>query len=826
MNVADSHTPTIFADIAVDTTGLSGNEAVFTYSIPDTLIDRLAVGQLVWVPLRRKVSLGIVVELHARQPDFDLRLIMAAVEPTFCLTQDQFELAEWLSRETVSTFFASAAPFLPPGVAHRAVEQVRLRDEIVDMPADLPKPQQRIVDALLAKGPLTIAAMTKYAGRQAKSAVAALESAGLVERYVAVVDRAPAARGTRVVELVQPDMEAVARAPRQRAVLDALVQRRRIAQTEGPNPIPLDELLQLTGVDATVIGALERKGLVKISQAPRDRGPSRAPGSSPPVLTKAQGAAWRVIEEALRRRDPTPILLHGVTGSGKTELYLRAVAWCLRQRRQAIILVPEITLATQMVRRVQARFPGLVRVLHSDLSDADRYATWQEIESGIAQVVVGPRSALFAPVADLGLIVLDEEHEPAYKQESEPRYHARSLAAQRAEQHGAVVLLGSATPAVESYYDASMERMHLLSLPDRVTGAGGGIDAPHSWRSAGQPDVEIVDMRVSLQTGGTPIVSDPLRELLQRALDRREQAILLLNRRGMATVVLCRQCGASINCPHCDVPMVYHQDRNRLICHRCNAKRPPPNQCPICNGPLDYFGAGTQRVEREARELFPGARVARLDRDSVRRKGGHEAIISAIERREVDLVVGTQMVAKGFDFPFVTAVGVIHADTVLHLPDFRSGERTFQLLTQVAGRAGRRHLSGRVIIQTYTPRHYAIQAAARHDYEGFYAEEITFRERNRYPPFTRLARFSYRHESEMHCEREADQLAMDLSRHLFESGIEGDLLGPAPAFAAKVRDKYQWQIVLRIDADAFEAVLDGLPVRPGWVIDVDPQSLL
>jgi primosomal protein N' (replication factor Y) len=543
-----------------------------------------------------------------------------------------------------------------------------------------------------------------------------------------------------------------------------------------------------------------------------------------PELTAAQATAWVAIEQALQARDSTPFLLYGVTGSGKTEIYLRAAAWCLRHGRSALVLVPEIALSSQVADRFAARFGDRVAVLHSALSDAERYAAWQGIAAGRHPVVVGPRSALFAPAADIGLIVLDEEHDPAYKQDSAPRYHARAVAEQVARQSGAVLMLGSATPSVESFWRARQGEIRPLALPERV---GPGLFAANGARESTAlelPRVEIVDMRLELHRGNTSLLSLPLQELLATTLRRGEQAILLLNRRGLATIVLCRACGTTLRCPYCDIPLVYHQDRERLLCHRCDYREGPRRDCPACGGPLDYFGAGTQRVEAEARRHFTGARVLRWDQDAVRRAGGSDRLLRQVERGEVDIVVGTQMVAKGFDLPRVTAIGVVNADTGLHLPDFRSGERTFSLLTQVAGRAGRRGPGSRVVVQSYTPEHYAIQAASRHDYEAFFAEEIDFRRRHRYPPFVRLARFLFRDRQDAVCARAADLLARKLARHARERGVAMDLLGPAPAFVSRVRGDYQWQVILR--TPDLEALLDGLPVDPGWVVDVDPQSLL
>jgi primosomal protein N' (replication factor Y) len=343
-------------------------------------------------------------------------------------------------------------------------------------------------------------------------------------------------------------------------------------------------------------------------------------------------------------------------------------------------------------------------------------------------------------------------------------------------------------------------------------------------RSLELPEVEIVDLKLELQEGNAHLISRALSDAINHSLGRNEQAIVLLNRRGTSTVVLCRDCGHRIVCPLCDIPLVFHRDRLQMVCHRCDYREPPPQRCPDCNGRLDYFGAGTQRVEDDVRDTFHGARVLRWDQDSVRQQGGYEAMLARVENREVDIIVGTQMVAKGFDLPMVTAIGVIQADTILHLPDFRGGERTFQLLTQVAGRAGRRAAGSKVVVQTYTPNHYAIQAAARHDYDAFYIEEIDFRLQHHFPPFVRLARFLYRHDQERAAAVEAELMARDLVRHARTRQASMDLLGPTPAFAAKVGGKHQWQVVVR--SRDLDVLLVDLPIRPGWVVDIDPQSML
>jgi primosomal protein N' (replication factor Y) len=583
--------------------------------------------------------------------------------------------------------------------------------------------------------------------------------------------------------------------------------------------VPLAELRKHIDADAGTLDALVGKGAVEIVEMPMRDAPQPASGVAP-SMNAPQAAAWLALERSLNAGVSTPHLLFGVTGSGKTEIYLRAVAWCLRHGKTALVLVPEIALATQVVRRFVDRFPGHVAVLHSQLTDAERYEIWQGIAAGEVSVVVGPRSVLFAPVQELGVIVIDEEHDASYKQDSEPRYHARAVAEYLAGQHGASLVLGSATPSIESYWKANEGDYRLLVLPERV----GPIRGSDQSQRIELPEVEIVDLKAELRQGHTGLLSRQLEAQVTRSLSRGEQAILLLNRRGMSTVVLCRQCGHRLECPQCDIPLVYHKDRQELICHRCDYRDAPPRACPECGGRLDFFGAGTQRVEDEARRLFADARVMRWDQDAVRQGGGYARMLGMVESGQVDIIVGTQMVSKGFDLPGVTSIGVVQADSLLYLPDFRSSERTFQLLTQVAGRAGRRGPGSTVVFQTYTPEHYAIMAASKHDYLQFYGDEIAFRRDFRFPPFFRMARFMIRHDKEQGAALEAGLMARELARHARVNGIDMELLGPTPAFVAKIRNQYQWQIVMR--TQAMDRMLEGLPTRPGWAVDIDPESML
>ena len=562
-----------------------------------------------------------------------------------------------------------------------------------------------------------------------------------------------------------------------------------------------------------------------------------------PPLTLAQAAAARPVLAAIEEGRHVPFLLHGVTGSGKTHVYLEAVERALRLNRQAIVLVSEIALTSEIISRFDSVFPGRTALLHSRLASAEHRRTWERVRRGQADVVIGSRSALFAPVRRPGLLIMDEEHEWTYKQESSPRYHAREVALWWGQVARAPVVLGSATPDVESYYRAERKRYVLLTLPSRfprgeprrqpLPDAERGVCPPSPFRGGGAgegsralPSVAVVDMRAELMNGNSSILSARLTDELKRVLEHGQQALLFLNRRGAATCVSCRDCGHVLSCRRCEIPLVYHRADESLLCHRCNRRRPSPSLCPGCGGPrIRYLGLGTQRVEQEVLERFPSARVIRWDHDVTTQRGAHEKLWRAFADGQVDVMIGTQMIAKALDFPRVTLVGVVLADVGLFLPDFRAGERAFQLLTQMAGRTGRGPLGGQAIVQTYTPDHYAIQAAARHDYRAFYQHEIGFRRAHGYPPLARLARLLYTDTSQERCERETARLHRVLEEELARQGISDiQLFGPVPCFTRRVRGRERWQIVLR--GDRFARLLDRIQLSPAWSIDVDPVSLL
>ncbi len=803
----------------------------WTYTVPLEMRGIIGNGQLVWVPLREKVVLGVVVALSQQEAATGIKPIHAVVEPTFCLTPRQLNLASWMSERYCCSLFHAASLMMPPGVERRVIETYRLTDagRAAD-PALLTPTQRQIIAVLDTHAEDAGASLTELRaalGGALTSVLAALRKRGLVAMDARIKqERAPAAKRVPYVRAILGlEFEAPLTAPKQQAALDYLRRRARL-DTAAPGNLPAGAVTVAafradTGLSAPILKRLADRGLVEMGSA-AGYAPVVEERSVPaPVLTDAQQVAWDRVAEAMRDAAGTTFLLHGVTGSGKTEIYLRAVAASVRAGKGAIVCVPEIALATQMVKRILARFPGQVALLHSGLKDAARFANWERLRRGEATIAIGPRSALFAPIAEIGCIVLDEEHDAAYKQDALPRYHARAVSRELARTSGAVCILGSATPDLATFAAAKRGVIGYLSLPERVRPtAGNGAESILQL-----PSVELVDMREERRNGNSGIFSGALVDLLCQAHAAGEQAILLLNRRGSATFSQCRACGHVLICPQCDVPLVYHADRERLRCHRCDFEMRPTVRCPRCGMPeVRAYGVGTQRVEEETRRLLPGARVVRWDQDSLRAEGGHESILRRLEAREIDVLVGTQMVAKGLDLPMVTVIGVVNGDTQLHLPDFRAAERTFQLLTQVAGRAGRRS-PGRVVIQTQSADHPALIAAQQHDYALFARSELPNRERLGFPPYRQLVRFVHKQRDEAKARAEADRLAFALARAAYRNGHDDvELIGPAPCFTAKVRGDYLWQVVAA--ARNLAPLLRSFPVPYGWTVDVDPMSVL
>jgi primosomal protein N' (replication factor Y) (superfamily II helicase) len=790
-------------------------------------MDDIEVGQLIWVPLRRKLVLAVVVERHGRAPDsgYEIKEIHAPVEPSFCLTPIQWQLAVWMAEETICTLYEAASVMLPPGVGSRAVEYLSLKAEPTATAREhLTPAQRRLVDFLAREGEVTLDRAQRSQRSSLVSIIPALEELGLLQKVARVKHREPEREEVRyqvrLVEGAQPPPE---RAPKQAEAFAWLSPRLR---ARSDRALPIDTVLGISGIDRPTLRAMADRGILAIEPLLESSASADSSGNTV-TLTDEQRRAWIQMRSLRQDDDARTILLHGVTGSGKTELYLRLAADVLAEGRSAIVLVPEISLSGQIAGRFRERFGDRALVLHSALGDRERYRNWQRAATGEALVIVGPRSALFAPLAKVGAIVLDEEHDGSYKQDSVPRYHARSVAGKLAALHGALLVLGSATPDVETYRTSKRPDWSLLELHERVGQRVADDDGGVSAHAIALPEARIVDMRAELRAGRDSIFSRALTDIISDRLQVNQQVILFLNRRGASTFIQCRGCGGVSKCPYCDIPMVYHRTIERIVCHRCGHRTTPPRVCPTCRSTsVGYYGTGTQRVETEIQSLFPSARVLRWDQDALRGKVSHESLLAKVMRHEVDIVVGTQMIAKGLDLPDVTAVGVVNADTYLFLPDIRAAERTFQMLTQVAGRAGRRAVGGQVIFQTFSPEHYAVTNAAQHDYAAFYTEEIAFRREHGYPPFKRLARLLIRHTDEGKARQAAEEMTARLEDELAaRPEIRGvDLIGPAPAFSTRVRGQYGWQILVR--GDQLISLLAGIQFTPAWVIDVDPVNLL
>ena len=743
--------------------GIRGPARTFTYGVPAGL--ELLPGHLVRVGFGPRSVAGVVTALDVPY-EGTLRPVDALVHPLPLLRPHQLSLAEWIAREYRCGVADAVRAMLPPALAARAQSALPgARGE-----------RREALFALTPAGHVALASAQRVGARQLATLRALALGARSGRELAEAGGSADAARALAKRELATEGVRAVRRVPGEFAL----------------------------GEDDAVKDA---------------------------VATPGQADALAAILDRLGRGDP--FLLHGVTASGKTEVYLRAAAEALSRGLGVIVLVPEIALTAQVVARFVARFGDRVALLHSALSSGERYDEWRRVLDGVADVVVGSRSALFAPLERPGLIVVDEEQEPSYKQESAPRYHAVDTALALGRLASAVVILGSATPRVTTFHAATTGGIRLLSLPVRVN-------------DLALPQTTIVDLRLELRAGNRGTLSRALKLALERAVAKGDQAILYLNRRGFATVVLCRDCGYIVPCPACEIPFAYHtlartrerarlarEDERRvyerssyldgsLVCHRCGRRSTPPQVCPQCGGRrIRHLGVGTQRVEEEVRAAVPSAPLVRMDRDAVRLKGAHSALFEKMRSGRAQVIVGTQMVAKGFDLPGVALVGVVNADTVLNLPDYTSAERTFQLLTQVLGRSGRGSAGGRGILQTYLPDHYAIRAAAAHDYASFAEAELAGRARFGYPPFGRLALLQTQAKRLDTVTKRAESLASQMRA---SAGGDADVFGPAPAFAAKRAGTFRMQIILR-GADPL-ALLDRVAPGAEWTVDVDPVTLL
>lgn len=810
-----------FAEVCVNSP-IAGRRT-FSYTIPPGL--SVSIGQAVWVPFGAKLLQGVVLELSDYPAVEETKEIAGIIVTKPLLSAARISLARWISEHYLSPLFDAVALMLPPGFERKALTFITINPAHSDSDLSSLSPEQRnVLELAKSEGKVSLNKLEKMLGKKkAQTIVSQLVRRGLAlrsyelepvkikpkyELYLSLIDVSKAQQ-----EIARLQKK---RASKQVALLDFLSQQ--------PKPIALTETREKVNCDKATIDALVGKGLVTVQRIAITRDPlsrQSVTPSYPLPLTNAQESAFKAIQSSLlaMAKDHTPpavFLLYGVTGSGKTEVYLQALAEAVKLGKRGIVLVPEIALTPQTIERFAARFPSKVAVFHSQLSPGEQFDEWQRISSGEFDVVIGPRSAFFAPQPDLGLIIIDEEHEWNYKQsDKSPRYHTRDAAIKLAELTGAVVILGSATPDVESFYHAQRDDYHLLRLPERVTPTEGSP----------LPQVEIVDLRNELKSGNKSLFSRLLSQAIDKAVSSKEQVILFLNRRGASTFVQCRNCGFVLRCKRCEIALTYHLSDGTLTCHQCNSRISIPQSCPRCHSlRIKFLGAGTEKLEEETSHTFSQARSLRWDSDATKAKYSHEEILNKFRAHQADILIGTQMVSKGLDLPQVTLVGAINADTSLNLPDFRAGERTFQLLSQVAGRAGRGPAGGQVIIQTFSPEHYAIKAAAKHDYSLFYEKEIAYRRQLHNPPFNRLASLVYSHTNEEVCQKEAERMKSLLTDEINAKGISGlSIIGPAPAFIHRLRGRFRWQLIIRSPDPA--AFISNIPFPQGWMIDIDPVGL-
>ena len=842
-----------YVEVSVNVPQVTGT---FHYHLPPELAQQIMPGHLVEVPFGRQQVQGVVFRFVDSPEVSETRPVTALLDAQTALTPLQIALAQELSENTLAPLAACISLMLPPGLAQQAdtlyTRTIRTGEGSGEALTPL---QRRLLKALEERGPLR--------GRQLDPSFRRMDwrasMRGLVRR--SMVQTAPVLpppvvkpKQVRTVTLACPPEETAARMESLTQRVSQASQRRQTMLAmllREPGPVEASWVYAESGGSLSDLKALEKAGLVRLGEAEVWRDPLAElefVPSEPPPLTVDQGAAWQIIQRGLEQaatgKYVPPYLLHGVTGSGKTEIYLHAVAETLRLGRQAVVLVPEIALTPQTVRRFVSRFPGQVGVVHSRLSAGERYDTWRRARLGQLGVIVGPRSALFTPLENPGLVVVDEFHDDTYFQaDIPPAYHAREAAISYARLAKAVCLLGSATPDVVSRYRAEQGEYRLISLPQRILAHRQAVQAQvqrlkiaSRYRSAGEqaetielPPVDVVDMRLELQAGNRSIFSRALQAALSDTLEHGQQAILFLNRRGSATYIFCRDCGYTLKCPRCDIPLTLHTDGreglSHLTCHYCGYQRQMPKTCPQCKGErIRQYGTGTEKVESEVQQLFPEVRTLRWDYETTRTKGAHEVILSHFANHHADVLVGTQMIAKGLDLPLVTLVGVVLADVGLHLPDVRAGERVFQVLTQVAGRAGRSPLGGQVILQTFDPEHYVIRAAAGHDYTAFYQRELAYRRELGYPPFAHLVRLETRHRQTEQAQAAALALSQQIHAWIEAQGANQTVvIGPAPCFFSRVNGIFRWQIILR-GADPV-SLLRGRSL-PDWRVEVDPPSLL
>ncbi|MDF1998635.1 primosomal protein N' [Peribacillus frigoritolerans] len=746
----------------------------FDYRIPEKWNQVIKPGMRVIVPFGPRMVQGFVTGLKAKSDFAKLRFIKEPMDLEPILNDELLQLGDWLTKEAMCFKISALQAMLPAAMKAKYEKVIKVVEDKKDQ---LPPSIQNLFgknDSLSWKDVIE--------GENASLVQKEMQNGNLELEYN--VKNRLNKKTVRVIKSLLSPMELKEMAS---AISSHAKKQQELLQyfIEHQEPIPLKELLELMNTSSGTVKSLVSKGaLAEMDQEIyRDPYENRVFEKSIPfTLTAEQTAALKPIQEKIHHDEHDVFLLYGVTGSGKTEVYLQAIASVIEKGKEAIMLVPEISLTPQTVKRFKERFGEQVAVMHSGLSVGEKYDEWRKIHRKEVKVVVGARSAVFAPFENLGLVIIDEEHESSYKQEETPRYHARDVAIERAKSYGCPVILGSATPTLESFARAKKNVYKLLTLSQRMN-------------KNALPAVDIVDMREELRTGNRSMFSELLFTKLKDRLEKGEQTVLMLNKRGHSSFVMCRSCGLVINCPNCDISLTYHRFNDIMKCHYCGFEEGMPSVCPECESEhIRFFGTGTQKVEEELAKILPEARVIRMDVDTTSKKGSHERLLNAFGEGKADILLGTQMIAKGLDFPNITLVGVLSADTMLHLPDFRSSEKTFQLLTQVSGRAGRHQLPGEVVIQTYTPEHYSIELSALQDYDAFYEREMYLRRQSHYPPYYYVVLITVSHEDLMKTVSVTEKITNYLGSRLNRDSV---VLGPVASPISRINNRYRYQCLIK-----------------------------
>ncbi|QXM05860.1 primosomal protein N' [Crassaminicella indica] len=802
----------------------------YTYGVSKSLQEKICIGSRVIIPFGQgnKLIEGYVVD-QVDKIDFDyskIKYVKEIVDEKAFVSKELIDLCRWMKEKYMCRFIDAIQCVIPTGASLRSKKVITLSDTFSEKELsnyNLSSKHMKIIKLLLTRKKVTdvflkntfkdidIQPLLKSLADKKIIIIKTNLKGDVNTAFEKIIRLCNTEEPMKLIEKLSKN------AKKQREILFYLAEHKEVIWSE---------LREAMNISTSTINILLKKGFIEVDLVKKRRKPyehMQIASTKPLTLTEEQSQAVKKIVPYIQKNEYSPFLIHGVTGSGKTEIYMQLIDTVLEQGKEAIVLVPEIALTTQMIERFKGRFGNIVAVLHSKLSLGERYDEWNRIDQGEVKIVIGARSAVFSPFHNLGIIIIDEEHEYTYKSEANPKYHTIDVAKFRCQKNNAVLILGSATPSIESYTNALEGEYIKIKLQSR-------------FNNNPMPHVEIVDMRKELDKGNKSAFSESLYKGIMNNLKKGEQTILFLNRRGYATFISCRKCGYVVKCPYCEISLTYHASSNKASCHYCGYTKIPPNICPDCKSKyIKYFGVGTEKIENLTKKYFPKVRVARLDLDTTSKKGAMDQIIFKFRKGDIDILIGTQMVAKGLDFPNVTLVGVIAADVSLNLPDFRAAEKTFQLITQVAGRAGRGNGLGRVIVQTYEPEHFSITSAQKHDYISFYNQEIMIRKEFMYPPYSKLINILFTGKNESDLIKVANNFANSLKEKLLQYNIKEVVFGPHPAPLSKIKEKYRWQIIIKskpVDQNVIKGIINYMRLEKEYLkninisMDIDPYSML